>query len=63
MTKEITADDRKLARIVNRRRSKGIRWHRIGKELGFEDWHKVYDYLYRRFPIKPDGSFDLGEKS
>jgi hypothetical protein len=60
MSKEITTEDRRIARLVNRRRSRGMRWNKIGEELGL-DWRKVYQRLWSRFPINPDGSFDLGE--
>jgi hypothetical protein len=62
MAQEITTEDRRIARLVNRRRSRGMRWQRIGAELGI-DWRKTYNRLYVRFPILPDGSFDLGERT
>lgn len=62
MAGEITKEDRRIARLVNRRKRKGMRWHQVGADLGI-DWRKVYHRLYARFPIKPDGSFDLGEHS
>ena len=58
MTQEVTVEDRRLARKINRRRRKHMRWNRIAAELGI-DWRKEYNRLYARFPLLPDGTFDV----
>jgi len=62
MAKQITAEDRRLARRVNHRLRKGLRWKSIGDELRsqkYPTWQKMYHRLYPRFPILPDKTFDL----